>query len=327
MRFPTLHPPVYATARTPCPLASLTTTLTTSEAQDLVNEDWSALARLLPARETNLITYSRKVFIPLTRLCRDSCGYCTFAHHGGLPPGASAYLTPEEVLEIAANGAAAGCTEALFTLGDRPEERWPAAREQLAELGYISTVEYVAAVSRLVLRETGLLPHTNVGLLSAREMAALREVSASQGLMLESVSPRLLEKGGAHQGCATKEPRLRLKTIERAGRLRIPFTTGVLLGIGETRAEVIEALLAIRRLHARWGHVQACREWLRTLLLPHAPSGPSVLRCRRSSCSRSAPSRAPASKRRPTILRASCCGPSAPRGAASVSNPPNSGSA
>ena len=113
--------------------------------------------------------------------------------------------TPEEVLEIAANGAAAGCTEALFTLGDRPEERWPAAREQLAELGYDSTVEYVAAVSRLVLRETGLLPHTNVGLLSAHEMAALREVSASQGLMLESVSPRLLEKGGAHQGCATPQ--------------------------------------------------------------------------------------------------------------------------
>ena len=233
------------------PVASLTDT----QAHALVHEDWTALSALLPARDSNLITYSRKVFIPLTRLCRDSCGYCTFAHHGGLPPGAKAYLTPEEVLEIAAAGKAAGCTEALFTLGDRPEARWPAAREHLAELGHGSTIEYVAAMCKLVLRETGLLPHTNVGLMDAREVALLRRYSVSQGLMLESASS-LAENGGAHAGCVTKLPKLRLQTIERAGRLRVPFTTGVLLGIGETRAEVIASLLAIRQLHTRFGHVQ-----------------------------------------------------------------------
>lgn len=214
------------------------------------------LTPLLPAREHSLVSYSRKVFIPLTRLCRDSCGYCTFAHHGGLPEGASAYLTPDEVLKIAADGAAAGCTEALFTLGDRPEDRWPAAREQLEQLGFDSTIEYVAAMCGRVLDETGLLPHTNVGLMNSHEMALLREVSVSQGLMLEGIAPSLQQRGGAHQGCATKEPKLRLQTIARAGRLRVPFTTGLLLGLGETRGEVIEALLAIGRLHARWGHVQ-----------------------------------------------------------------------
>lgn len=148
----------------------LVASLTDSEAHALVHEDWTALSALLPARAHNLVTYSRKVFIPLTRLCRDSCGYCTFAHHGGLPPGTKAYLTPEEVLKLAAAGKAAGCTEALFTLGDRPEARWPAAREHLAELGHGSTIEYVAAMCKLVLHETGLLPHTNVGLMDAREV-------------------------------------------------------------------------------------------------------------------------------------------------------------
>ena len=233
------------------PIASLTE----ADAYALVHEDWTALSALLPARDLNVVTYSRKVFIPLTRLCRDSCGYCTFAHHGGLPQGAKAYLTPDEVLEIATAGAAAGCTEALFTLGDRPEARWPAAREHLAQLGHGSTIEYVAAMCKLVLRETGLLPHTNVGLMNAREMALLRRYSVSQGLMLESAGS-LAQSGGAHAGCVTKVPRLRLQTIERAGRLQVPFTTGVLLGIGETRAEVITSLLAIRRLHARFGHVQ-----------------------------------------------------------------------
>jgi FO synthase len=201
------------------------------------------------------VTYSPKVFIPLTMLCRDHCGYCTFAK----PParlGAAAYLSPEQVLEVARAGAAAGCHEALFTLGERPEDRYPVAREALAALGHDSTVDYLAAACRLVVEETGLLPHANAGALSREELARLRPVSASQGMMLESLSTRLHEPGGPHARCETKLPARRLATLEAAGELRIPFTTGILVGIGETRAERLEALLAIQAAHRRGGHVQ-----------------------------------------------------------------------
>lgn len=222
----------------------------------LISQPWQALADQLPPRATSTISYSRKVFIPLTRLCQDSCGYCTFAAHGGVADASGAFLTPDEVLQIARQGREAGCTEALFTLGDRPEHRWPAAREALAQLGHDSTISYLAAVAARVLEETGLLPHTNPGVLSAHEMARLREVSVSQGLMLETLADTASAAGGPHAGCRTKLPLTRLRQLELAGRLRVPFTTGLLLGLGETRADTIDALLRVRRAHKRWGHVQ-----------------------------------------------------------------------
>src|SRR3954465_9014941 len=201
-----------------------------------------------------LVTYSPKVFIPLTKLCRDVCHYCTFAR----PPrrGERAYLSEDEVLEIARAGAAAGCTEALFTLGDKPELRYRAAREELAALGCETTLEYLARAARLVLEETGLLPHLNPGVMTRDDLRALREVGASQGLMLETVSTRPRERGGPHFGSPDKLPAARLATVEAAGLEAVPFTTGILIGIGETRAERIDALLAIRDLHERHGHVQ-----------------------------------------------------------------------
>jgi len=196
------------------------------------------------------ITYSPKVFIPLTTLCRDRCGYCTFAES---PRRAAApYLSPERVLAIAVAGAQAGCHEALFTLGECPEDRYPQAREWLAEHGYHSTVDYLAAMCRLVLDETGLLPHANAGALSAAELAALRPVSPGQGMMIETLRADLL----AHRGAPDKTPARRLATLEAAGELSIPFTTGILVGIGESPADRLEALEAIARAHARHGHVQ-----------------------------------------------------------------------
>ena len=200
------------------------------------------------------ISYSRKVFIPLTQLCRDVCHYCTFAH----PPrrGQRAFMMPDEVLEIARAGAEAGCNEALFTLGDKPELRYRVAREELAELGYETTLDYLRAMALLVFEETGLFPHLNPGVMNEGELASLREVSISQGIMLESISPRLMEKGACHHGSPDKDPKVRLATIEAAGKLAIPFTTGILIGIGETREERVEALLAIRDLHEQYGHIQ-----------------------------------------------------------------------
>ena len=200
------------------------------------------------------ITYSPKVFIPLTKLCRDVCHYCTFAG----PPrrGERAYLTADEVLDIARAGAAAGCKEALFTLGDKPERRYSVAREELAALGCETTIEYLARMCALVLEETGLLPHANPGVMTRAELAALREVTASQGIMLETASDRLSERGGPHFGSPDKRPAARLETLRLAGELRIPFTTGILIGIGETRAERIEALEAIAALHREHGHIQ-----------------------------------------------------------------------
>jgi FO synthase len=200
------------------------------------------------------VTYSPKVFIPLTMLCRDVCHYCTFAR----PPrrGERAYLTVDEAVEIARQGAEAGCREALFTLGDKPELRYRAAREELARLGFETTAAYLAHVAGAVLRETGLLPHANPGILDDDELLALRAVCASQGIMLETTSDRLSQRGGAHFGSPDKLPSVRIDAIGRAGRLRIPYTSGILIGIGETRRERVEALLALRDLHAEHGHLQ-----------------------------------------------------------------------
>jgi FO synthase len=201
-----------------------------------------------------VVTYSRKVFIPLTKLCRDVCHYCTFAE--APRRGTAPYLTPERVLEIGRAGAAAGCKEALFTLGDKPELRYRAAREALAELGHETTLSYLAEAARRVFEETGLLPHLNPGLMTGADIAGLREVSVSQGLMLESASPRLCEKGGPHHGSPDKDPALRLETLRLAGEAAVPMTSGILIGIGETRGERIESLLALRDLHERHGHIQ-----------------------------------------------------------------------
>ncbi len=200
------------------------------------------------------VTYSPKVFIPLTKACRDVCHYCTFAK----PPrkNQKVYLTADEVLAIAKEGAQAGCREALFTLGEKPELRYRAAREELAELGFETTVDYLAHVAKLVRDETGLLPHLNPGTLDAEEFRKLRAVGASMGMMLESTSHRLCERGGAHFGSPDKNPDIRLATLEAAGVAQVPFTTGILIGIGETREERLDALLKIRDTHLSHGHIQ-----------------------------------------------------------------------
>ncbi|HEY0215557.1 MAG TPA: 7,8-didemethyl-8-hydroxy-5-deazariboflavin synthase CofG [Cellulomonas sp.] len=205
------------------------------------------------------ITYSRKVFLPLTTLCRDRCHYCVFVDTPGklAHAGRSAYLEPEQVLEVARAGAELGCQEALFTLGDRPEDRWPLARQWLAERGYASTLDYVRAMALLVLEQTGLLPHLNPGVMSWSELQRLRPYAPSMGMMLETTSRSLWsEPGGAHFGSPDKDPAVRLQVLEDAGRSRIPFSTGVLLGIGESLRDRAEALFAIRASHRRWGHVQ-----------------------------------------------------------------------
>ena len=201
-----------------------------------------------------LVSYSRKVFIPLTQLCRDSCHYCTFAH----PPrdDEPIYLDRDRVLAIAAAGARAGCKEALFTLGDKPELRYAAARAALERLGHGTTLSYLREMAGLVLKETGLLPHINAGVMAKEEILALRAVSASQGIMLETASERLSERGGPHFGSPDKLPAVRLATIDAAGEAGVPFTSGILIGIGETRRERIEALLALRASHERHGHLQ-----------------------------------------------------------------------
>jgi FO synthase len=201
-----------------------------------------------------VVTFSRKVFIPLTQLCRDVCHYCTFAH--APRRGSPAYLSREQVLEIARRGAAAGCKEALFTLGDKPELRYAAARTALSGLGHPTTLDYLEECARLVFDETGLLPHINAGVMDVDWIERLKHVSVSQGLMVESTSPRLMERGGPHFGSPDKAPDRRLATLDAAGRAEVPFTTGLLIGIGETRVERIETLLAIRDCHERYGHVQ-----------------------------------------------------------------------
>ncbi len=229
------------------------------EARSLVEvTDLSSLlavaSQLRDQAHDNRISYSRKVFIPLTQLCRDVCHYCTFAH----PPvrGQRAYLNRDEILEIARAGAEAGCKEALFTLGDKPELRYKVAARELETFGHKTTLSYLAEMAELVLRETGLLPHSNPGVMNAEDIAMLRKVTVSQGIMLETISDRLSQRGGPHYGSPDKRPSVRLETIRLAGEQRVPFTTGILIGIGETRLERIEALLALRALHQQYGHIQ-----------------------------------------------------------------------
>ena len=202
----------------------------------------------------NSVSYSRKVFVPLTHLCRDYCGYCTF--RADPQAGVPAYMTPDEVLAVAEAGRRAGCKEALFSLGDQPERVFPEAQEFLQKLGYATTLEYLAAMSELVLSKTGLLPHSNPGLMGKEDLSRLRESNVSVGIMLESASSRLGRAGGPHWKAPDKVPALRLKTIETAGQLSMAFTTGILIGIGETPEERVDALLAIRAAHEKYGHVQ-----------------------------------------------------------------------
>ena len=237
----------------------MTSDLTENELRDMARRQklenlLDEASQLRDAGHGRLISYSRKVFIPLTHLCRDVCRYCTFAP----PPreGESAYLSPDQVLAIARAGAAAGCKEALFTLGDKPELRYRAAREALNDLGFETTISYLTDMCRLVFEETGLLPHANPGVMNAAELAALRQVTVSQGIMLESASKRLCDPGGPHHGSPDKDPSVRLATIEEAGRQHIPFTTGILIGIGETREERLDALFSLRALHRTYGHIQ-----------------------------------------------------------------------
>jgi FO synthase len=212
-------------------------------------------ASLIRERRTGrTITYSRKVFLPLTNLCRDRCKYCTFVRRPGDP--AVHTMTPEEVLRAARAARDAGCKEALFSLGDKPELLYPSHRAWLARHGFRSTIHYLSAMCRLVFDETGLLPHSNPGVLTRDEMLSLQPVNVSLGMMLESTSQRLLQPGEAHHRCPDKVPAVRLKALETAGELRIPFTTGILIGIGETIEERVEALFAIRAIHERYGHIQ-----------------------------------------------------------------------
>lgn len=222
------------------------------------NGDTAALAKqareLCDSYHGNIISYSRKVFIPLTHLCRDVCHYCTFAR---TPKRIDQpYMSIEQVLELCFEGARQGCQEALLTLGEKPELRYKAAREALNELGFDSTIDYVIEVAGRVLEETGLLPHINAGNMTADEISRLRKVSASMGIMLESASSRLCEKGMPHYGSPDKDPSVRLETVELAGKAGVPFTSGILIGIGETRLERIESLLALHHAHQRHGHLQ-----------------------------------------------------------------------
>lgn len=200
------------------------------------------------------VTYSRKVFLPLTNLCRDYCGYCTFRRDAGDPGGHT--MTPDEVMQVVREGERLGCTEALFSLGDKPELLFPEMRETLRKLGYKSTLQYLEAMCDKVLRESGLLPHPNPGLMSVEWLERLARVAPSMGLMLETTSERLLARGAAHDNAPDKDPAKRLRVIEDAGRLGIPFTTGILIGIGETIEERVDTLLAIRDLHEKYGHIQ-----------------------------------------------------------------------
>ena len=216
-------------------------------------------AGLVAAGRPGVVTYSPKVFIPVTRLCRDRCHYCTFVTTPGqlARDGQEVFLSPDEILDVARRGAELGCLEALFTLGDRPEDRWPEARQWLDERGYDSTLAYVRAMAVRVLEETGLLPHLNPGVLSWEELHRLKPVAPSMGMMLETTSRRLFEtKGEAHHGSPDKDPAVRLRVLEDAGRLSVPFTTGLLVGIGETLTERAETIFALRRVSRQFGHVQ-----------------------------------------------------------------------
>ncbi|WP_144141075.1 7,8-didemethyl-8-hydroxy-5-deazariboflavin synthase CofG [Paraburkholderia sp. BCC1884] len=200
------------------------------------------------------VTYSRKVFVPLTNLCRDKCGYCTFAKEPGTP--GAGYLTPEQVLAIVRRGEALGCKEALFSLGEKPELLHPQAKEMLATLGYATTIDYVIAMCELVLRKSALVPHVNAGTLDQSEVRRVKAVAGSAGIMLETVSRRLIGRGQAHFACPDKVPVQRLRTLARAGEASLPMTTGILIGIGETWVERVDSLMTIAALHEQYGHIQ-----------------------------------------------------------------------
>jgi 7,8-didemethyl-8-hydroxy-5-deazariboflavin synthase CofG subunit len=217
---------------------------------DLLNAATEVRAR----GKGSVITFSKKVFIPLTTLCRDYCSYCTFRKDPG-QPGAH-FMTPDEVLALAEQGRRAGCKEALFSLGDQPERVFPEAREFLRKQGFARTLEYLAAMSELVLEKNGLLPHANPGVMDRPALERLKDSNASVGLMLENVSPRLMRDGLPHANAPDKVPALRLRTMEEAGKLSIAFTTGILIGIGETMEERIDSLFAIRTIHEKYGHIQ-----------------------------------------------------------------------
>ena len=219
-----------------------------------LNDLLAVATELRAAGKGTTITFSKKVFIPLTTLCRDYCNYCTFRKDPG-QPGAH-FMTPDEVLALAEQGRSAGCKEALFSLGDQPERIFPEAREFLRRQGFTRTLDYVAAMSELVLDRTGLLPHANPGVMDRPALERLKGSNASVGLMLETVSPRLMRDGLPHAKAPDKVPALRLRTIEEAGKLSIAFTTGILIGIGETLEERVDSLFAIRALHEKYGHIQ-----------------------------------------------------------------------
>jgi FO synthase len=219
------------------------------DAGDLIDE----AGRLRDEGHGRVITYSRKVFVPITTLCRDTCTYCTFVK----PPGAGGqYLSPEDVLAIARAGDSHGCTEALLTLGDKPEAKWSQATDFLLDHGCDTTIEYVAQMSELIRSETRLFPHANPGIMTASDIAALRPTNVSMGLMLENISDRLIEPGMPHHDCPDKVPSVRVETIEEAGRQKVPFTSGILVGIGETNAEIVDSLLALAEIQHRSGHIQ-----------------------------------------------------------------------
>lgn len=210
-------------------------------------------ARLRDEGHGRVVTYSRKVFVPITTLCRDTCTYCTFVK----PPGAGGqYLTPDDVLAIARAGDSHDCTEALLTLGDKPEAKWPQAQEFLNSMGCETTIDYVVQMGELIRSETRLLPHANPGIMSASDIAALRPTNVSMGLMLENISDRLTEPGMPHHNCPDKVPAVRVETIREAGRQKVPFTSGILVGIGETNAEIVDSLLALADLQRENGHIQ-----------------------------------------------------------------------
>ena len=235
--------------------------LNREEAHALINAEHEDLQAIMSAasairnREKNLrISYSKKVFISLTNMCRNRCGYCGFRRD---PKDSDAkIMSPNEVLRLAKLGDKAGCKEALFVLGERPETMHPEARRGLRDLGYAATVDYLRIMCEIVLNETSLLPHTNAGVLSKKELSSLKDVNASLGLMLENSSERLCVKGGPHEHSPGKKPRLRLRSIEAAGQLKIPFTTGILIGIGETLEERVDSLFELKRLHSQYGHIQ-----------------------------------------------------------------------
>jgi len=224
-------------------LLSMETSKLMSLATDLRQEYWG-----------DYITYSRKVFVPLTNMCRDTCGYCSFVKH---PSHAEAeILSPDQILKIARSGEDTGCKELLFSLGEKPEQRYEEARSALAALGHTCMSDYIYEMCTLVLNETSLVPHVNAGTLERHELSALKEVSGSCGMMLENVSRRLTQKGFPHYACPDKVPVQRIRTLERAGEIKVPFTTGILIGIGESWQERIDSLVAIANLHKKYGHIQ-----------------------------------------------------------------------